>query len=320
MGNYSERVHNLNQMYNEYYGKQKQCVNYLKCKENFCETQCKDSKCKHTNCKFDGCYNSSKTTKLGKNYDVFKEKNIRILVIGQEDPHNYKYDKIDTPALIGDNEEGCVSNFHYRRTLQTLLMLCGIDTTVNEPVSSLKKYNKLLTAFCLTNYFKCAFKKLNQRSKIKHGTEMKNNCCKLLQHEIEVLDPTIIIVQGKFYNKTFWNNDLIYNTETIKDYKPVYPCDKDDENKNSTSKDDGISVYLYKGGTYEVAGKEYNKSPFFVVWAYHPTSPVYHKWCDTSPKLNEAIGKMREYIDNHKELGMQNLNQEDIDNIIDTEK
>ena len=70
---------------------------------------------------------------------------------------------------------------------------------------TLEKYTGLEEQYCLTNYFKCAFK---ENLKDVHGLEitppMKKYCHEYLVKEIALLNPDIVIIQGKFTNDHFY--------------------------------------------------------------------------------------------------------------------
>ena len=74
---------------------------------------------------------------------------------------------------------------------------------------------------------------------------MKENCYHLLEKEIDVLEPDIVIIQGKFTPEAFWS---AYGTgERILG--------------NKSAKDDTISLYRYK---------DKKEKPFYILYSYHP--------------------------------------------------
>lgn len=283
----------LIEMYHSYYTMQNNtCQYYGECKEGMRDC--------------DGGYDSTYSTLLGKNYNVFSNKGIRIMIVGKEYPGDNRCTEIKTPELVGHGD-GYTADWHNKRTLQTLLMLYGISYYSKTTVKSLQKYNNLLTACCLTSYFKCSFKDDEQRSiyynkryNVYDNKRMKKHCGEILLNEIAILDPTIVVVQGKFYSDEFWHNELIYDTEKTKKGTKIY-----DEKK--------ISAYLYDGGKIALGQKEYNKTPFFVIWGYDPTALYAHSWDNTSPILCDCIDEVEKYIDNNDNLHMQNLTPDDIE-------
>lgn len=213
-----------------------------------------------SNCNYEHCSRGmSKTlqnikfdyaTKIGLCYG--QEGVDKVLVVGKESATAHA--KIEKPV---DNISDA-PNPHYRGTLYTLALLLSETSPRSTAVKDLKDYNNLLKQFCLTNYFKCAFRKGNEVRSIPVNKSMRNSCYKLLIREIEILKPDIVIVQGKFTSRPFWDALEQNGSECI------YGADSP------------ISLYRYG----------INGHSFYVLWGYHPASPWWYK---RLPELKNAI-------------------------------
>ena len=230
----------LNEMYDNFY---KNGCNYNSC-----------SNCMHespVNIKFDYA------AKVGEDYGQVGA--YKVLVVGKESKNQHV--TVEKPA----DDISKSPNTHYRGTIYTLALLLTNEVPESTSVNDLRKYNDLLKQFCLTNYFKCAFREYD-KSKINEPTVrglpanrfMKDTCYKLLLREIEILEPDIVIMQGKFTSKLLW--DALE--------KEGYKC-KYGENTP-------ISLYRYT----------LNGHSFYVLWSYHPTGP---QWSKCKQQLIEAI-------------------------------
>lgn len=236
-------INELDAVYKKHYCNENKCSCYSECSNGM------------PNPKIECDY----STRVGVNYADCSPK---VMMIGQESLNPHYEHNIPTESLEED------SNNHYRKTLFTLAKIISGEEPDGYSINDLKKYNELLTKFCLTNYFKCAF--TNDKSKahgLKHNKAMKKNCCQLLLEEINVLEPDLLVVQGKFTTKDFWN----------KLEKNGYELIWANNNKN-------ISLYKY----------EYNGKPLYVLYSYHPSA--YGKWYETKDDLMCAIDEFRKDI------------------------
>lgn len=235
-----EYIRNLNKMYDSFY---KSNCNYNNCSNCMRKSP--------ANIKFDYA------AKVGEDYG--KVGAYKVLVVGKES----KYQHATVEKTVDDISKK--PNTHYRGTLYTLALLLTNEVPESVSINDLKEYNDLLKRFCLTNYFKCAFREY-KKNKINEPTVrglpanrfMKNTCYKLLLREIEILEPDIVIMQGKFTSKLLW--DALE--------KEGYRC-KYGENTP-------ISLYRYT----------LNGRSFYVLWSYHPTSP---QWGKYKQQLIEAV-------------------------------
>lgn len=233
-------VKDLNEMYDSFY---KNGCNYNSCSNCMCESP--------ANIKFDYA------ARVGEDYG--KTSAYKVLVVGKESKN--KHVTVEKPA----DDISKSSNTHYRGTLYTLALLLTNEVPESTSVNDLRKYNDLLKRFCLTNYFKCAFRKCDENKKGKIPVRglpanqfMKDACCKLLLREIEILEPDIVIMQGKFMSELLW--DALE--------KEGYECIYGENTPTS----------LYR---YTLNGRS-----LYVLWDYHPAYP---KWIKHKQRLIEAI-------------------------------
>ena len=169
----------------------------------------------------------------------------KILIVGKESKNHRAEVGTTTPSI--HPEKGGADNDHYRKTLYTLALLLAESIPKSFSKEDLEEYEELLQKFCLTNYFKCAVsggEKSCYRG-LPHTKAMKSNCYHLLEKEIDVLEPDIVIIQGKFTPKEFWS--VYENGERVAG--------------NKTKEDDTISAYRHKNKK----GKE-----FYILYSYHP--------------------------------------------------
>lgn len=180
----------------------------------------------------------------------------KILVVGME------------PVCRKDNPKECrvehivehvrspkdVHNPHWIRTYYTIVRLLGDaeqqpaqyaydKATMQDP-----KYESCGQKFAFTNHFKCVFSENTHRSQKSHSPAMSQNCVNLLLREIEILEPDLVILQGKFGN-CFWNK---IKWESV-------------EERRTRVKGRTFTQGLYKCYLND-------KRPFLCLAAYHPTS------------------------------------------------
>lgn len=233
--NYEDELYEL---YDSFY---KGNCNYEHCSRNMCKTS--------QNIQFDYA------TKLGVNYG--QDGVYKVLVVGKES--TTVHTKIERPVDDIYN----APNPHYRGTLYTLALLLDETSPRSTAVEDLKEYSSLLTRFCLTNYFKCAFRREKGVRNVPVNQSMRDSCYKLLIREMEILKPDIVIIQGKFTSKTFWNVLEQNGSECI--------C-----GANSP-----VSLYRYS----------LNGRTCYVLWGYHPASPWWNK---RLPELRTAISAFKD--------------------------
>ena len=201
-------------------------------------------------------------TRVGENYGQGNYP--KVVIMGQESVHYHNEHMPPAQSLKDANNE------HYRKTLYTLAMcLKGIQPKAYS-VKALKNYEFLLTHYCLTNYYKCAFS--DDKDKVNgldHSKSMKENCYKILLKELDILEPDLLVVQGKFTTRHFWDS----LDERYGEGKRIWG--------NYEKETDTISLYQHT----------MNKKPFYVLYSYHPSA--IHYWSKTKRDLKTAIDAFR---------------------------
>ena len=212
----------LNRMYQEHYRNGK-CPYYSKCFSSAVGPS-----------KFEFDY----AAKVGADYG--KPGIPKVLIVGQEGKSGHTETGKTSESIEQNNE-------HYRKTLYTLALLLGDTKPASFSANDLKSSEELLKKFCLTNYYKCALQGNDSRAcrSLPHTKEMKGNCHVILEKEIEILEPDLVIIQGKFTPKAFWN--------AFGEGKRIAG--------NRTEADDTLSLYRY-----DPEGKK----PFYIIYSYHP--------------------------------------------------
>lgn len=181
-------------------------------------------------------------------------------------------------------------NTHYFGTIHTLayiLKRISKDDFCNSSIinkSSLSEFDDLSDKFCLTNYFKCAFRNEDDGNHdVKTNTVMKKNCPIILTKEIEILKPNILIMQGKFSTAKFYGKrgTLLGICNYSKDESETLNtiC----ESKCNIS----IDKYIYNE----------TKEPLYIIWSYHPCAHG-STWFNTLPEFQKSIDVMLEAIYN----------------------
>ena len=129
-------------------------------------------------------------------YDLeFEGKEVRILIIGKEHGYmsNLKFGIL--PNFIAFNETvlNCINwknmNNHMKGTRDILKYIFNIES------------ENVLSAYTLSDVYRCSFQKIDKFSKISNVNStkcMKDNCIKHLIAEIKILEPTLIITQGEW--------------------------------------------------------------------------------------------------------------------------
>lgn len=241
--NYTEK---LEKMYKSVYP----CSRFSECSKN------------GENC-IPGCGNKFYKAKLGKNYG--KNNSTKIMFVGKEAPDdsgNLSQLSIEEPSDITKCPH---NNYHYFKTIYTAAILAN-KTPKTPDRDDLSEFGDLRHNFCLTNYYKCAFKKTTKNQSVSVNSAMSKYCGDILLQEIELLQPEIIVIQGKFTNKMFWNG-----LETLSQNR----YGKDLWKSNSCN----ISVTQYK---YK------NEKTFCVVWSYHPCA-FGNKWEKCLSEFEQAL-------------------------------
>ena len=216
------------------------CADYIADLNKMYQEHYRDGKCPYYSECFASAVGPSKfefdyAAKVGEDYG--KPGFPRVLIVGQE-------------GKTGHTEAGKTSlenNDHFRKTLYTLALLFNETKPASFSINDLENSEELLKRFCLTNYYKCALLGSDSQAcrNLPHTKEMKENCHVILEKEIKILEPDVVIIQGKFTPKAFW--------EAFGEDKRIAG--------NRTELDDTISLYRYNPE---------GKKPLYIIYSYHP--------------------------------------------------
>lgn len=128
----------------------------------------------------------------------------RVMFLGKENRSNCE--QLEDPANFAKR-----TNQHYRRTRAILAALLGLTEIVDE--SNCDKTEKSLTLqdtnieiqgklyplhtiYALSNHYHCAFKTNDNVHNVPCTNKMWNNCAKIVQEELAVLQPHIFVIQA----------------------------------------------------------------------------------------------------------------------------
>ena len=214
--------------------------------------------------------------KIGCNYG--KTGKPKVLFVGKEgisDSGGSMATTISEPAAMEDIDR---DNWHYIGTIYTAALLLTDANPSAERIcwDEMRSFSELRHDFCLTNYFKCAFKTKDQQEKhhdVKTNLQMSKNCAKILLEEIRAIQPDIVVVQGKFCHSSFWNkNGLCSFAKEETRYEP-------------TEKGWNITA-----GRYEF----FPDGPYFyVIWSFHPCARG-RKWFHSLSAFHEVITQVKD--------------------------
>lgn len=189
---YKQITGDLENLYkNEIYTCESKCIHYSDCFKKAKEKGYNDG------------WDSDYAAKVGKNYPLqINNKEIRIVIVGKEGLCNHK--ELMPPARL----KGAY-NHHYRETYKVLCEMLNYNWDSNgnrnkEEGEYQERPDAVLTAFALTNTYRCAFKKKYEK-KTKKGvkkaeaiyrTEEQRCCIEILRKELDILKPTILFIQN----------------------------------------------------------------------------------------------------------------------------
>lgn len=273
---YEQIMADLENLYkNKFYICENKCIHYAYCFEKAKEKGYIDG------------WDSDYAAKVGKNYPLqIDNKEIRIVVIGKEGLG--WNDKLTPPAQL----KGAY-NHHYRETYKVLCEMLNYNWNVEEKKNKIEdefknRPDEVLTAFTLTNTYRCSFAKKylkEQKKKQNEDTEQyaytlyrtnsqNKHCIKILRRELEILNPTILFIQnaGLSANRIF-------------DDKGVYP---NAVLKRICEKKDKKDQWSFTFSHYVNEGNE-----CYIIQTVHPT--CYGRWYYfTENYLSKIIDYLRE--------------------------
>lgn len=214
----------------------------------------------------------------------------KILVVGLEPvfregiPKVYRVEKVCSLADAGYNP-------HWIRTYYTIVRLLGdaeqqvAQYAYDKATMQDQKYESFGRKFAFTNYFKCVFSEEAKRSQKPHSPAMSQNCVNLLLREIEILEPDLVILQGKFGN-CFWNK---IKWESV-------------EERRTRVKGRTFTQGLYKCYLND-------KRSFLCLAAYHPTSRGIWTCKEVHDDFLYLLQKARRHLEEEKRTDCQLFKQ-----------
>ena len=175
-------------------------------------------------------------------YDVrYQGKEIRVLIIGKEESHD-PHKTYGTSPNFATRSKDCLATiysnsrtFHIQGTLQTLQKILGESEYV-------------YASYALSNVLRCAFQKAivaKNTSELQDTSTMRRNCMGYLVDEIKILEPTLIIAQGR------WAVDASLISRLVDSYGPAKQL-----MKNQANSDYGL----------------YGFSSFMCITSHHPSA------------------------------------------------
>lgn len=182
-------------------------------------------------------------------------------------------------------------NPHWIRTFYTIVRILGeaeqqpAQYAYDKVTMQNQKYESFGQKFAFTNYFKCVFSEKIQRSQKPHSSAMRQNCANLLLREIEILEPDLVILQGKF-GKCFWNKIKWENVEE----------------RRTRVKGRTFTQGLYKCYLNDTR-------PFLCLAAYHPTSRGIWTCKEVHDDFLYLLQKARRHLEEEKRTDCQLFKQ-----------
>lgn len=162
---------------------------------------------------------------VGKHYDMCNSGNpFRVMVVGQEYGHGPSHVSMEDRSQMVVAQTGIQKSFsnrnpHMRGTTSVLRLIFGIplgDDHANEFLQIEDDRFHLFDAFSLANYLLCSAISVKEGRRGKSTPIMRRNCLSHFKKAVEILEPTIVIVQGKSYwtsiQKAFSNVNKITDT------------------------------------------------------------------------------------------------------------
>lgn len=140
--------------------------------------------------------------KIGNFYDMyFNGKELRIAVIGKEGLVTRH--ELSTPALISEAD-----NRHWKVTFKYLCMMFGYVYRKDEELN-----DSVLRMMSLTNRFSCLFREYEgQKNGIPNTENQRGFCLKRLKTELDILQPTVILIQNDGLMASCCADDVLTET------------------------------------------------------------------------------------------------------------
>jgi hypothetical protein len=173
------------------------CKNYLECKNSH-----------------QGIFYEGQLHHVGDRYEVtFNEKPFRIMVVGQEYGHEPAKVGMDARSEMVLQDTGLLKTFsernpHMRGVTSALRLLYGLplgsDRSSELMQTDAERFH-LFEAFALVNYLLCSAVDHETGRRGKATQTMLRNCQDHFKKAVEILDPSIMVIQSKGFWKTIAN-------------------------------------------------------------------------------------------------------------------
>jgi hypothetical protein len=168
---------------------------------------------------------------VGNHYDMSTSGlPFQVMVVGQEYGHGPSLVSMDDRSQMvlvqtGLNKTFANRNPHMRGTTSALRQLFGIPLGGDHSDEYLQSPGgerfHIFDAFALVNYLLCSAVSLGEGRRGKSTSIMRKNCLVHFKNAIEILEPTVVVVQGKSFWASVQNafsklkkiNDALYSAE-----------------------------------------------------------------------------------------------------------
>lgn len=168
---------------------------------------------------------------VGNHYDIsLFGQPFRVMVVGQEYGHGPGCVSMEDRSKMVLEQTGILKSFsgrnpHMRGTTSVLRLLFGIPLGSDQKDEFISITNgdkfHIFDAFSLVNYLVCSAVSANEGRRGKSTPIMRRNCLVHFKHTLEILEPTVIIIQGKSFWASVRNavgnlnkiNDSLYSAE-----------------------------------------------------------------------------------------------------------
>ena len=168
---------------------------------------------------------------VGNHYDIsIFDKPFRVMVVGQEYGHGPSHVSMEDRSKMVLEQTGFQKSFsrrnpHMRGTTSVLRLLFGIPLGREHSDEYLHSIDgdkfHLFDSFALVNYLLCSAVSSKEGRRGKSTPIMRRNCLGYFNKTVEILDPNVIVVQGKAYwasiqkafNKLLQISDTLFKAE-----------------------------------------------------------------------------------------------------------
>jgi len=191
----AQRIASLDSFFNDYVMKGNRfiCSSYPACKKSH-----------------NGTFYKSQLHHVGSHYDAYIDNRaFRIMVVGQEYGHEPSFVSLSARRQMVLNQTGLQKTFtqrnpHMRGTTSALRLLYGLPLRIDHNSEFLRDNSErfhIYDAFALVNYLLCSAVDESEGKRGKATSVMKHACLRHFSKAVEILEPTVMIVQSK----GFWD-------------------------------------------------------------------------------------------------------------------